>query len=45
MIPALFIIPLLVARIKGEERELLANLDGYKEYVAKTRYRLIPGLW
>jgi protein-S-isoprenylcysteine O-methyltransferase Ste14 len=45
MIPAVHIIPLLIVRIIGEEKELLVNLDGYKEYVAKTRYRLIPGIW
>jgi protein-S-isoprenylcysteine O-methyltransferase Ste14 len=45
MIPAVHIIPLLIVRIIGEEKELLTNLDGYKEYVAKTRYRLIPGIW
>ncbi len=45
MIPALFMIPLLVARIKGEEKELMTNLPGYKEYVTKTKYRLVPGIW
>jgi hypothetical protein len=29
----------------GEERELLENLKGYKEYVTKTKYRLVPGIW
>ena len=45
MISVLLLIPLFVTRIRSEERELLASLDGYKEYVAKTRYRLIPGIW
>ena len=45
MILALLIIPLLVFRIRGEEQELLANLEGYKEYVMKTKYRLIPGIY
>jgi protein-S-isoprenylcysteine O-methyltransferase Ste14 len=45
VIPALHIIPLLVARIIGEEKELSKNLEGYKEYLMKTRYRLIPGIW
>ncbi len=45
MIPALFIIPALAARIKGEERELSAELEGYKEYTARVRYRLVPGIW
>ena len=45
MIPALLIIPVLIFRIMDEEKELLENLDGYKEYTLKTRYRLIPGIW
>ncbi len=45
VIPALHIIPLLVARIIGEEKELSKNLEGYKEYLMKTRYRLVPGIW
>ncbi len=45
VIPASFIIPALVARIIGEEKELMANLEGYRQYTSKVRYRLIPGLW
>lgn len=45
LIPALLIVPILVARIGGEEKELLENLEGYKEYVMKTKYRLVPGIW
>lgn len=45
MIPLVLLIILLVARIKGEEKELLENLEGYKEYVAKTKYRLVPRIW
>ncbi len=45
VLPALLMIPLLVFRIKGEEQELAANLPGYKEYMAKTKYRLVPGIW
>jgi protein-S-isoprenylcysteine O-methyltransferase Ste14 len=44
-IPALFIIPLLVARIRNEESVLGRELKGYKEYMQKTKYRLIPGIW
>jgi len=32
-------------RILNEEKVLSANLNGYKEYCQKTRYRLIPFLW
>jgi len=35
----------LVARILGEERILLAELDGYLAYTERTPYRLIPGIW
>ena len=45
LIPALLIVPILFIRIIGEEKELLENLEGYKEYVMKTKYRLIPGIW
>ena len=45
IIPIIFIIPLIVARILNEEKVLLRDLDGYEEYMQKTRYRLIPGIW
>jgi protein-S-isoprenylcysteine O-methyltransferase Ste14 len=45
MIPSLLIIPILVFRIIDEEKELLENLAGYREYTQKVRYRLVPGLW
>ena len=45
MIPAILIIPFIVARIRSEESVLVRDLNGYKEYMQKTRYRLIPGIW
>lgn len=45
MIPALGIELLLVARIKDEERVLMRDLEEYPEYMQKTVYRLIPGVW
>ena len=45
LIPTLLIIPILFIRIRGEEKELLENLEGYEEYVIKTKYRLVPGIW
>jgi protein-S-isoprenylcysteine O-methyltransferase Ste14 len=36
---------LLIARIDGEERLLRDGLPGYRDYAAKVRYRLIPGVW
>jgi len=44
-IPALFIIPVLAARIRNEEQVLGRELKGYGDYVQKTRHRMIPGIW
>jgi len=45
MIPAVLFVPIIVARIRNEERVLVKNLKGYQGYMQETRYRLIPGLW
>lgn len=45
IIPMLSIIYVLVQRILDEEKVLLEELEGYREYTEKTKYRLIPGLW
>ncbi|MCD2348261.1 methyltransferase family protein [Clostridium guangxiense] len=45
LIPMLFIIPIIVFRIKGEEKTLLKELEGYKNYCLKTPYKLIPLIW
>lgn len=39
------LIPLLVARIRDEEKVLERDLRGYSDYMLKTTYRLIPGVW
>src|SRR5262245_13760332 len=36
---------LLAARIRLEEKTLLDGLEGYKAYVARVRYRLMPLIW
>jgi len=36
---------LLVARIIGEEKMLIEELEGYADYKKKVRYRLIPFVW
>lgn len=36
---------LLCIRIPIEEKALRAQLEGYDDYAARVRYRLIPGLW
>ena len=41
----LSIIPILVKRIKNEEEVLEKELDGYKEYKTKVKYRLIPFIY
>ena len=35
----------IIVRIVLEDRTLQAELEGYKEYAARVRYRLIPGVW
>ena len=45
LIPALFICIFVVLRLLDEEKLLLTELDGYKEYCEKTRYHLIPFIW
>ena len=36
---------LVAARIVGEEKMLVNELEGYDDYKAKVRYRLIPLVW
>ena len=36
---------LLMARTVGEEAMLVRELEGYREYTQKVRYRLFPPLW
>lgn len=45
IIPALVIIPVIVARILDEEKALENELAGYREYKQKVKYRLIPFVW
>ncbi|WP_025161679.1 methyltransferase family protein [Paraclostridium bifermentans] len=45
IIPMIFIIPITIIRIKNEEEILLKNLNGYKAYCSKIKYRLIPFIW
>jgi protein-S-isoprenylcysteine O-methyltransferase Ste14 len=40
-----FLPVVLIFRIFNEEKLLLKELPGYKEYCEKTRYRLIPYIW
>jgi len=36
---------MLMARITGEEKMLVAELEGYADYRRKVKYRLIPFVW
>ena len=38
-------IPIICKRIRNEEEVLKTGLPGYREYMAKVRYRLIPFVW
>ncbi len=38
-------IPVIIVRIKDEEKLLENELDGYKEYKKRVKYRLIPFVW
>jgi protein-S-isoprenylcysteine O-methyltransferase Ste14 len=43
-----FVIPGLIVfalRIRDEEKLLQEELDGYREYMRKVRYRLVPHMW
>jgi len=44
-LPALLIVPALMARIVGEEAVLRRELSGYSHYTEQVRYRFIPGVW
>ena len=36
---------LFAIRARIEERELIAGLPGYGDYMMRVRYRLLPGIW
>ncbi|MGA7878577.1 MAG: isoprenylcysteine carboxylmethyltransferase family protein [Desulfoferrobacter sp.] len=45
LIPFLLMNVLVVIRLLNEEKFLLKELPGYREYAQKTPYRLIPYVW
>ncbi len=45
MVPAAAGALTLVVRTALEDRFLQANLEGYREYASRVRYRLVPGVW
>lgn len=42
---AIVSVGILAVRAMLEERALAAALPGYREYAARVRYRLVPGIW
>ena len=45
IVPFVVVIPFLIWRLIDEEKMLVQELAGYKEYRQRVRYRLVPGLW
>jgi protein-S-isoprenylcysteine O-methyltransferase Ste14 len=45
LLPALLIVPILVARTLNEEKVLERDLPGYRDYQQTTKYRLLPPIW
>ena len=45
LIPSSLVAVVTVARTALEDKTLLEELEGYEEYAAQTRYRMLPGIW
>jgi len=45
LLPALLLVIVIVVRLLDEERVLVKELKGYREYMQATRYRLLPFVW
>lgn len=45
LLPASLIVPVIVARILNEEEVMARDLAGYRGYLLKVRWRLVPGIW
>jgi protein-S-isoprenylcysteine O-methyltransferase Ste14 len=45
LIPATCAVVVLVVRTALEDRALLEELDAYRAYARRVRYRLLPGVW
>jgi protein-S-isoprenylcysteine O-methyltransferase Ste14 len=44
-VPAGLLVCVAVIRTALEDRTLQAELEGYKDYAGRVRYRLLPGVW
>ncbi len=45
LVPAVLATAVAVARTRREDATLAAELRGYRDYAARVRYRLLPGIW
>jgi protein-S-isoprenylcysteine O-methyltransferase Ste14 len=45
LVPAAVVGVGMVVRTALEDRTLQEQLEGYKEYAQRVRYRLVPGIW
>ena len=45
LIPGITAVVLMIIRTALEDHTLQAELPGYREFVQKVRYRVIPGIW
>jgi protein-S-isoprenylcysteine O-methyltransferase Ste14 len=45
LISAILMVPMLLLKTLWEDQTLQDELDGYKEYAQRVRYRLVPGVW
>jgi protein-S-isoprenylcysteine O-methyltransferase Ste14 len=44
-LPTILVVVSVIVRTSLEDRFLQAELDGYREYAQRVRYRLLPGVW
>ncbi len=45
LLGAAAVMGVIVVRALGEEKMLAAGLPGYTDYMARVRFRLVPGVW
>jgi protein-S-isoprenylcysteine O-methyltransferase Ste14 len=45
LLPAVFFAVIVVIRTHLEDKTLQEELDGYRDYARRVRYRLLPGVW
>lgn len=45
LVPGVLVVSALVIRTALEDRTLQEELDGYRDYARRVRFRLLPGVW